>query len=99
MPTQSGIPGKLSPEEAKRFQADMEDMQWFDEHAKEIYASCRGKYVMVANKELFVGDTPEEVLAKVRAKYPDRGAGIHYIHPNPPRRMIYDCAGGVRSDS
>jgi hypothetical protein len=45
-----------------------------------------------------VGDTPEEVWAKAREKYPGRGSDIRYIHPNPPRRMLYDCARGVRSD-
>ncbi|MCS6863054.1 MAG: DUF5678 domain-containing protein [Abditibacteriales bacterium] len=97
MSTQPATQGRPSPEEAQRFQADMEDMEWFDEHREEIFVSCRGKYVTVVNKELFVGDTPEEVWAKARAKYPDRGPGIHYIHPNPPKVMFYDCARDVRS--
>ncbi len=99
MSTQPVSQGRLSPEEAKRFQEDMEDMQWFDEHVHEIFETCKGKYVAVANKELFVGDTVEEVLMAVRAKYPDRHPNIDYVNPNPPRVMIYDCKRLVPLDN
>src|SRR5665213_2554427 len=44
---------------------------WFNAHAVEIYGQHRGKCLCVAGQELFVADTPEEVLALARAAHPD----------------------------
>src|SRR5262249_8535466 len=45
--------------------------EWFKAHAPEIYRTHRGKILCVAGQELFVGDTPEEVLARARAAHPE----------------------------
>lgn len=44
---------------------------WFEAHAAEIYARHRGKVYCIAGQELFVADTPEEVLDLARAAHPD----------------------------
>ena len=59
---------------------------WFDAHAAEIYAQHRGKCLCVAGQELFVGDTPAEVLALARAAHPnDDGFYLRYI----PKERTY----------
>jgi hypothetical protein len=77
------------PVEIARAQAQHARMErnWaaFDARAAEVYASCRGKCVCVAGGELFVADTPEEVLAQATAAHPeDDGRFLRYI---PRERM------------
>lgn len=53
---------------------------WFQAHATEIFTSYRGKCICVAGEELFVADTPEEVIAQAEAAHPeDDGSFLHYI--------------------
>jgi hypothetical protein len=53
---------------------------WFEAHASEIYARYRGKCLCISGGELFVADTPEEVLARARAAHPeDDGRFTRYI--------------------
>jgi len=55
---------------------------WFETHAAEIYRQYRGKCLCIAGQELFVADTPEEVIAKATAAHPeDDGRFTRYI-PN-----------------
>ena len=59
---------------AKAFAQDArfeKNWSWFEAHAAEIYAQHRGKCLCVAGQELFVADTPSEVLALARAAHPD----------------------------
>lgn len=59
---------------------------WFDAHAAEIYARHRGKCLCVAGQELFVADTPSEVLGMARAAHPDDdGFYLRYI----PKERAY----------
>ena len=59
---------------------------WFDAHAAEIYTQHRGKCLCVAGQELFVADTPGEVLAMARAAHPDDdGFYLRYI----PKERAY----------
>jgi len=54
-------------------------------HATEVYTRYRGKCICIAGEELFVADTPEEVLALATAAHPeDDGCFPHYI----PREKI-----------
>ena len=58
---------------------------WFQAHAADIYPRYRGKCICIAGEELFVADTPEEVLALAKAAHPeDDGFLIHYI----PREKV-----------
>ena len=43
---------------------------WLQAHATEIYTRYRGKCICVAGEELFIVDTPQEVLAQARAAHP-----------------------------
>jgi hypothetical protein len=47
------------------------NLNWFNAHASEIYRRHRGKVYCVAGQELFVADTPAEVIAIARAAHPD----------------------------
>jgi hypothetical protein len=63
------------PEELARAHAQDErferNWKWFEAHAPDIYRTHRGKCYCVAGQELFVADTPEEVLAQARSTHPD----------------------------
>jgi hypothetical protein len=62
---------------------------WFEAHAAEVYAAHRGKCVCVAGEQLFVADTPEEVLALAGAAHPeDDGRFTRYI-PREKMDRIY----------
>ena len=59
---------------------------WFEAHAAEIYPRYRGKCLCVAGQELFVADTPKEVLDMARAAHPDDdGFYLRYI----PKERTY----------
>ena len=49
---------------------------WLQRHATEIYTHYRGKCICVAGEELFVADTPEEVLAQARTAHPEEQGSI-----------------------
>lgn len=81
------------PEELARARAQRErfdrNFAWLQAHAAEIYERHRGKCICVAGEELFVADTPQEVIALARAAHPeDDGSYIHYI-PRDKVARIY----------
>ncbi len=47
------------------------DDQWIHSHFEELVDNYAGRYVAVANEELFVGESPKEVEEKARMKHPD----------------------------
>jgi hypothetical protein len=63
---------------------------WLQTHANEVYRRHRGKCICIAGEELFVGDTPEEVLALARAAHPEEDGSIliRYI-PRQKMARIY----------
>ena len=70
---------------------------WFEAHAAEIYTRHRGKCLCVAGQELFVADTPGEVLALATAAHPeDDGRFTRYI-PKERAYRIYAHRGPVAS--
>src|SRR5713101_8700180 len=77
------------PVELAKAQAQWErcdrNTAWLQAHASEIYTRYRGKCICIAGEELFVADTPEEVLALAKAAHPeDDGFFLHYI----PREKV-----------
>ena len=65
------------------------NFEWFQRHASEIFTRYRGKCIYIAGEELFVGNTPQDVLAKAKATHPeDNGGFIHYI-PKEKVARIY----------
>ena len=49
---------------------------WLQTHAKEVYTQHRGKCICVAGQELFVADTPAEVLAQAKAAHPEEDGSV-----------------------
>jgi hypothetical protein len=53
---------------------------WLQSHIPEVYSRYRGKCICVAGEELFVADTPREVIALAYAAHPeDDGKLLRYI--------------------
>ena len=70
---------------------------WLQAHVAEIYSRHRGKCICVAGEELFVADTPQEVMALAKAAHPDdAGALLRYI-PREKRERIYAAQRAVAS--
>ena len=63
--------------------------QWFEAHAAEIYPKHRGKCLCIAGQELFVADTPKEVLALARKAHPEDDGFFTAIVPKERGFRIY----------
>jgi hypothetical protein len=73
-------PAEIAAFEARWAQAQR-NSDWLQAHAHEIYTQHRGKFIVVAGEELFIGATTEEALALARAAHPeDEGRIIRYIY-------------------
>jgi hypothetical protein len=80
-------PTEIAAFEARWAQAQR-NSNWLQAHAHEIYTWHRGKFIVVAGEELFVGDTPEEALALAKDTHPeDEGRIIRYIYPKKMARI------------
>lgn len=62
---------------------------WFNARAAEIYKEHRGKCLCIAGQELFVADTPEEVLALAKAAHPDDDGRFTRYIPKERTYRIY----------
>src|SRR5947209_8071739 len=78
-------PAELARGKAQRERFDR-NIEWLRAHAGEVYRH-RGKFICIAGRELFVGDSPHETLARARAAHPeDDGLYVRYIPAeNVPR--------------
>lgn len=81
------------PEDLARARAEREcfdrNSAWFQAHAGEIYAANRGKCVVIAAEQIFVGDTPEAAWARVaEAQVDDDGSFSIYV-PKEKLARIY----------
>jgi hypothetical protein len=53
---------------------------WLQPHIAEVYSHYRGKCICVAGEELFVADTPQEVIDLADVAHPeDDGKLLRYI--------------------
>ena len=59
-----------------------QDQQWIHRHFEELVEKYSGKYVAVANEELFVGDSLKDVRTKARTKHPTKNPSILRV-PQP----------------
>ena len=64
------------------------DEAWIHGHFEEIVDQYAGRYVAVANEELFVGDSFKEVLEKAKFKHPDTEPSVLRV----PRPEDFICA-------
>src|SRR5262249_8456086 len=81
------------PEELARSQAQHErfrrNSDWLQAHIPDVYSQHRSCFIGVAGQELFVADTPEEVLALAKAAHSeDDGLLTRYI-PHEKLDRIY----------
>lgn len=80
-------PVEIAAFQARWAQAER-NSAWLQAHATEIYRNHRGKFIVVAGEELFVGDTPAEVLALAKAAHSeDHSSLIRYIYPKKMTRI------------
>jgi len=81
-------PEELAKARAQRERFDR-NFAWFREHAAEILARARRKCICIADEELFIADTPAEVMALAKAAHPDDdGSFMQYI-PREKLARIY----------
>lgn len=87
------------PADLDRYHARRErferNLAWFVAHAAEIYATCRGKCICVAGEELFVADTPQEVLDLARKAHPEDEGRFTRLIPRQRMARIYVHSGHV----
>ena len=76
-----------NPELERRFESARRNLLWFNEHAMEleVFKRYRGRFIAVAEGELFVGDSREEAERLAREKHPDDTPHIQFI----PREKVY----------
>ncbi|MBI4657030.1 MAG: hypothetical protein HY746_09850 [Elusimicrobia bacterium] len=64
------------------------DEKWIQKHFTQLVKKYGGKYVVVAEHEVFVGDDPSELEQKARQKYPKSiPSGVPV-----PRPQDFSCA-------
>lgn len=89
------------PIELKKAQTQDErfsrNWQWFETHASEIYTTYRGKCICIAGEELFVAETPEEVLALAIAAHPEDNGRFTRIIPREKVARVYGDQRSVAS--
>ena len=78
-------PQEIAETRARRERFDR-NSAWLQTHAEEVYTRHRGKCICVAGEELFVADTPEEVLARARDAHPEEDGSI-LIRYLPSQKM------------
>ena len=62
---------------------------WLQAHATEVYTHYRGKCICIAGEELFVADTPAEVLALATAAHPEDDGRLLRDIPREKLARIY----------
>lgn len=73
-------------EEKRKAREDVADDEWLSNHMKEIWEMHKGKYIAVAKQKLFVGDFYEEVIHKVKQKFPQVEPLVTHI---PYKRRLW----------
>jgi hypothetical protein len=81
-----------NPALTRVFERARRNMLWLNDHTAEleIFKLYRGRFVAVAEGELFVGDSPEEVEQLALAKHPEDVPHVRYI-PRQKAYRIYAC--------
>jgi hypothetical protein len=62
---------------------------WFEAHGTDIYSAHRGKCICVAAGELFVADSPAEVISMATAAHPDDDGRFTRYIPREKMTRIY----------
>ena len=81
------------PEELAKARAQDErfdrNSAWLQAHIREVYSHYRGKCICVAGGELFVADTPEQVIAIAAAAHPEDDGRLIRCIPKEKMARIY----------
>jgi hypothetical protein len=81
------------PEELAKARAQDErfdrNSAWLQAHIPEVYSHYRGKCICVAGGELFVADTPEQVIAMAAAAHPEDDGRLIRCIPKEKMARIY----------
>lgn len=75
---------------AARHERCLRNWRWLESNAERVYAN-RGKYICIAGQELFVGDTPEDVVNAADAAHPDDDGAFTLYVPIEKVPRIYAC--------
>lgn len=92
MPIQITMEEITDPTEIASLQVQWQQAErnsvWLQAHAHEIYTQHRGKFIVVAGEELFVGETSVEARTLAKAAHPeDQGSISRYIYPQKMARI------------
>ncbi len=63
------------------------DNEWIIVHFEELVDKYGGKWIGVANQELFIGDFPKEVEVLARQKHPNIVSSVMHV----PREEALQC--------
>ena len=63
------------------------DNEWIIVHFEELVDKYGGKWIGVANQELFIGDSPKEVEELARRKHPNIVSSVMHV----PREEALQC--------
>jgi hypothetical protein len=81
------------PEELARAHAQDQlferNWAWLEAHAAEVYTVHRDRCVCVSGEELFVADTPQQVLNLAKAAYPEDDSRFTLYIPRDKRARTY----------
>lgn len=92
-PTPLVIKEVTDPEELAKAKIQDErferNWRWFEAHAAEAYTLHRGKCLCISGQELFVADTPAEVIALAKAAHPEDDGRFTRIIPKERTIRIY----------
>jgi hypothetical protein len=89
MPLQFLGDEKLPASAAARVREQLRNVDWFNAHAAEISAQCKGKYVAVVDDRFFAADSRKGAHDLAKAYNPMKRPFVVYI-PARMRKMIYD---------
>ena len=66
-----------SAERRAQFQRNVD---WLEQHASEVFSTCRGKHICIAGQELFAAERAADVRAMAKAAHPnDKGIYARFI--------------------
>ena len=80
------------------FEQAGENAAWLQEHWCDLPPDAEGKFLVVAGKEMFIADTPQEASARARAAHPnDLGLIGFYISPHKGPRIYVNRSRKVHA--
>jgi len=89
MPLQFLRDEKSLPNAVTRVRERLRNVDWFNDHAAEISARCKGNYVAVVDGRFFAADSRKGAHDLARAHNPAKQPFIIYI-PLKTRKMVYE---------